>query len=129
MTSKIKDKVSKLKRDLNALLKELKHEVLLMEIALENNKIPEGISKAQYKKQLSKYRSIVNRNTIDRIFLESMDIIHTIKHKKTKNKKTNSKLNNVARLVSKVKTITDLSQQDKDIIRELMKDIDDKIAE
>jgi hypothetical protein len=122
--TKLEKQIQKVKREMQNLFEEYKREALLEEIALENNNIPQQYSKAQFKKIVSVKKNFTKRNTLDRLFLEHLEILPTIKKNKDKSKKkSGSAISSVAKMAQKIRNLQNLSEQEADIIQTLIKDL------
>lgn len=125
--TKNKKKVAKIKADLESLYEDLKNETLYMEMALENNELPNHISKAQYKQQLTRNQSIVNRNAIDRVFLKHMGIIDAPTKNLNRKSDKPKPLCLVGKLATKIRSLEKLNTQEKSIITQMLQDLQDDI--
>jgi hypothetical protein len=76
-------RINNIKAELVKLFKEFKAETMIMECHLDNNDIPKGLTKEQYKKIIRERNNLINRDTVDRLFLQKMGILKTT----TKNRK------------------------------------------
>ena len=124
MNKKLEQQIKKVKQELKKLQDIYNENALLSEIALERNEIPDGISKAQYKREVSVKKNFSKRGVVDRLFLESLDILPTIKKAKKKSKSNNtSPINTVAKFAMKIKKLESISEQEQEIIKSLLKDL------
>lgn len=101
-------RISKIKKDLTLLFNEFKKQNLLDGIKIENKQIPiEEL--AAFKKKYQRDRQFVNKGVVDRLFLEHIGILATVKTKNSKKIKSNlTKLKELSDKEAKIiKTILD----------------------
>lgn len=124
MNKKLEQQIKKVKQELKKLHDVYKETALMSEIALERNEIPDGMSKTEFKKEVNIKKNFAKRGVVDRLFLESLDILPTIKKSKKKFKSNNtSPINTVAKFAMKIKKLEIMSEQEQEIIKSLLKDL------
>ena len=121
-------RIQTIKRELEKLYNEFKSHALLMECHLDNNDIPEGVSKIKFRKMVSEHKNLMNRNTIDRLFLEKMGILETPKRKSKNPKSKTNVLSNMGKLATKVRTSSgSLSDDERTILKNIIDDLQQDI--
>lgn len=126
MNQKIHKRIKKIKDELNNLYSEFREDTLILQAQLEQGIIPDNLSKAQFRKIVSEQINILNRDVIDRLFLEKLEILETPKRTNQNKKKHQTTIGSIGKLASKIRG-KQMSKTEKEMILDILKGLNDDI--